>query len=147
MDPTIGIGNLWNLIPEPARKVYTEVTFQWRECEQKFQVWTNEKFPPEYAQKAQKLFTALPITILTVILPWQMSVSILAVTYLADIAYGPFDKELHNNLYNGVGAGTALLALSSGFQFVTTFSPWQFLATLIYGHLTTIILPKGNLFT
>lgn len=143
----IGIGAVWNFLPEPAKKVYTDVTARWQECEQKVKVWTDEKFPPVYAQKVQRLFASLPIAALTFVLPWQMSVSILAGIYLADVAYGPLNKEFYTALYNGVGTGTALMALSSGFQFFTTLSPWQLLATVIYGHITTIILPKGNLLT
>lgn len=146
MEPSGPLSMIWNITPEPMKKVCVELTTRWKDCERNFQVWTNEKFPPTYAHKVQNLFSALPVTALTLILPWQLSVTILSVGYIADIAYGPFDRQVYDNLNNGIGAGTALLTVSNAFGFLTTFNPMQLLATLVYGAISSTILPKGNLF-
>lgn len=145
MEPPSGISTLYNFVPEPIKRVFTELSTQWASCEERFQNWTEKTFRPEHAEKINKLFSALPVIALTLILPWKLSATIIAIGYIADIAY-PFDRTLYNTIVNGIGVGSGLLALSSTFQFLSTFNPLELLSAFIYGSISTTILPKGNLF-
>lgn len=138
--------NLWDFTPEPVRKVYTEVKARWDEWEQKFEDWTFNTLPNAYAIKAQAIFKATPFAAMTLIIPWKISVCFLVVGFVADIAFGPFDRELYISIYNGTAIGTGILTLSSAFEFLTTLNPLHLLATFIYGAITSSILPRGNLF-
>jgi hypothetical protein len=144
MQPPTSIANLWEMVPEPIKKIYTELSSQWKACEQRFQVWTDNALAPEQALKANKLFSALPVIGLTVILPWKISASILTVGYLVNIAF-PIDRDLYNTALNGVGVGAGLLALSSAFEFLLSFNPLELLAALVYGSISATLLPKGDL--
>jgi hypothetical protein len=132
--------------PEVIQKVHDDISARWKECEEKFQDWTFRHLTPAYAQKAHQLFNAAPFAALTLILPWQATVTLLSIGYVADVAFGPFDRELYDNIFNGVGIGTGILAVNWAIEFLYSFSPLQLLASFIYGSISSVLLPKGNLF-
>ena len=147
MTSVSAIEYVWNIVPEPVKKVCTEISSRWEEFGKQIQNWTHKNLPPQYVDKADRLFNAIPFIALTLILPLSWSVCLLAVGYIADIAVGPFSRDFYNNLYNGIGVGTSLLTVSSAFEFLSNpLNPLNLLATFIYGYVTTFILPKGNLF-
>ncbi|MBS0656315.1 MAG: hypothetical protein JSR46_11105 [Verrucomicrobia bacterium] len=138
--------NLLATAPEVIQKVHDDISARWKECEEKFQDWTFRYLPPAYAQKAHQLFNAAPFAALTLILPLQATVTLLGLGYVADVAFGPFDRELYENIFNGVGIGTGIVAAYCAIEFLNSLSPMQLLASFIYGSISSVILPKGNLF-
>jgi len=127
------VSDLQKLVIEPATRVCNDLTTKWEALGKYVADWSEKNVPKTYAPFIKRIFDALPVALLTTLMPVYVLVPAAISCYVAHIAYGPFKQTTYDTLFHGTTLGLALKGTINLASFLVTFHPLYGLSAAIYG--------------
>lgn len=137
--------DLNRLVIEPAIRIYNDLSSKWEAVGKSVSDWTDKNVPKEYQPFIKRIFAALPVALITTVMPLYVIVPLAITCYVAHIAYGPFKESTYDSLYVGSALGCGLKSTFNIASFLVTFNPLYALSSSLYGVATMALLKKSNL--
>lgn len=137
--------DLNRLVIEPATRLYNDLSSKWEALGKSVADWTDKNVPKEYQPFIKRIFAALPVALVTAVLPLYASVPLAIGCYIAHIAYGPFKESTYDSFYVGCALGCSLKSTFNIASFLVTFHPLYALSSSLYAVATMALLKKSNL--
>ena len=137
--------DLQRLVIEPATRVYNDLSGKWDALGKQVANWTEKNLPKQHLARVMRIFNALPIALVTALMPAAILVPAAITSYIVHIAYGPYKQSTYDMLFAGATLGMALKGTINLASFLVTFHPLYAVTGILYGVAAGALFSRSNL--